>query len=259
MKKQLTLILPIIAFATVAHAASDTYIRNGNIYTNQDSWIAEVGGAGTSDLFKAQHKNAVPLFNFGYHSEDFNVDVGSVNYRFFGGNDDLINLSTYLGSSGLAYDQDDADILKGMDKRESSADLGLNADIHLNQGTVSTYFQHDISGAYNGFVAGAKYFYPMKLSSADFVPFAGVSYQSADYVDYYFGVKDKEANVQRHAYKGGSDVSYQLGYKLVMPIAENWDITQTTTYNRLGDNISDSPIVASANQWSAGATVSYYF
>lgn len=259
MKKSLLLLLPVLVSATAAHAAGDTYIRNGNIYTKQDSWVAEIGGAGASDLFKAQNKNASMLFNFGYHSEDYNVDFSSINYRFFGNNDDLINLSAYLGSSGLEYDQDDADVLKGMDKRDGSADLGLNADIHLGQGTLSTYFQHDISGAYDGYVASAKYFYPMQFDKLSFVPYAGLSYQNSDYVDYYFGVKEKEQTASRKGFKGAGDVSYQLGYKLVLPIAKNWDITQTAGYTRLGSNISDSPIVDSANQWVTGATVSYYF
>jgi outer membrane protein len=259
MKKCLLLLLPVLVSATAAHAASDTYIRNGNIYTKQDSWIAEIGGAGASDLFKGQNKNASMLFNFGYHAEDYNVDFNSINYRFYGNNDDVLNVSVYLGSSGIKHDKGDATILKGMDERELSADLGLNADFHLAQGTISTYFQHDISGAYDGYVASTKYFYPIQLEKLSIVPYAGLSYQNAEYVDYYFGVQDKEQTASRKAYKGQGDVSYQLGYKLIMPIAKNWDITQTAAYTRLGSNVADSPLVDNANQWLVGATVSFSF
>ena len=93
----------------------------------------------------------------------------------------------------------------------------------------------------------------------DLVPFAGLTYQSKDYVDYYFGVKDKEATQARKAYKGSGDVSYNLGYKLILPINDSWELTQMTAYTRLGDNIADSPIVDSANQWTVGATVAYRF
>jgi outer membrane protein len=99
----------------------------------------------------------------------------------------------------------------------------------------------------------------MNFGSVDFVPFANLTYQSEDYVDYYFGVKQREANANRKAYKGDSTVSYGLGYKLVMPINDNWQVSQMTQYTRLGSGISDSSIVDSANQWVVGASVSYNF
>lgn len=257
--KKVALLVTTLAVASAAHAAGDTYIRNGNIYTKQNSWIVEAGAAGVSDLYQGQKHNVAPLLNFGYHGEDLNVDFNSANYRFLGGNADMFNMSGYVASSGLTYDHDSSDYLKGMDKRDLSIDLGLNADFHLAQGTVSTYAQHDVSNTYNGYVAGVKYFYPMTLGKADFVPFAGASYMDKDYVDYYFGVKNKEATANRKAYSGSGDVAYNLGYQLVMPLSDNWNLTQTTAYTRLGSKVSDSPIVDSANQWLVGATVAYHF
>ncbi|KFI12168.1 MipA/OmpV family protein [Vibrio coralliilyticus] len=257
--KKLTILVSTLVAATAAHAAGDTYIRNGNIYTKENSWIAELGGAGVSDLYKDQKHNATLLGNFGYQGEDFNASLQGINYRFLGNTGDMFNMSAYLGSSGLMYDHDTSDFLKGMDKRKASLDLGINADFHLSQGTISTYAQHDVTDTYDGYLAGVTYFLPMSVGSMDLVPFAGLTYQSKDYVDYYFGVKDKEATQARKAYKGSGDVSYNLGYKLVLPINDSWELTQTTAYTRLGDNIADSPIVDSANQWTVGATVAYRF
>lgn len=124
---------------------------------------------------------------------------------------------------------------------------------------ISTYLQHDVSGAYKGFQGRATYFHIMNIGTVDFVPFASVSYQSEDYVDYYFGVTDKEARANRKAYKGDATVNYGLGYKLVVPITDNWQISQVSQYTRLGSGISDSSIVDSANQWTVGATISYNF
>ena len=64
-----------------------------------------------------------------------------------------------------------------------AVDLGLNADFTLDQNNViSTYLQHDISGAYKGYLAGATYFHIMKFGSVDFVPFANLTYQSEGFV-----------------------------------------------------------------------------
>ncbi|EEW05148.1 outer membrane protein OmpV [Vibrio mimicus VM603] len=239
--------------------AAQTYIRNGNIYTHEGQWVVEAGGFGSSDLLKDQDKSYGALLNFGYHGEDFNADLAGINYRFFGQTGDILNLSTYLTGSGLSYDQDSAKSVKGMDKRNATVDLGVNADIALGDGTVSTYFQHDIFNEHKGYKTGVNYFHIVELGSVDFVPFAGVSYQNSDYNNYYFGVKDKEATAQRKAYRAGGDFSYNLGYKLVYPINDRWEVTQTSTYTRLGSDIANSPIVESANQWLVGATVAYHF
>ena len=124
--------------------AAQTYIRNGNIYTHEGQWVAEVGAFGSTDLLKDQDKSYGALLNFGYHGEDLNADLTGINYRFFGNTGDVVNLGTYLTGNGVTYDQDSANSVKGMDKRKATIDLGLNADIALGNGSVSTYFQHDI-------------------------------------------------------------------------------------------------------------------
>ncbi|OLQ77747.1 hypothetical protein BIT28_05285 [Photobacterium proteolyticum] len=239
--------------------AGDTYIRNGNIYTNEGAGFVEAGVVTGSELYKGQDKTTAVVLNGGYHGEDFNIDLGGINYRFIGTDNDLVNMSAYFTAGGTGYDADDADVLKGMKDRKMSGDLGLNADFHLGLGTVSTFLQHDVTGAYKGFIGGAKYFHVMNLGVADFVPFAGVSYLSKDFVDYYYGVKASEATSTRKAYKGDSDFAFNVGYKLVVPVTDSIDITQSTAYTRLGSKISDSPIVDSANQWVVGATVAYHF
>ena len=64
--------------------AGDSYIRNGNIYNKENSWVAELGAAGMTDLYTGQKHNVAPLANFGYQGEDLNVTLQSINYRFWG-------------------------------------------------------------------------------------------------------------------------------------------------------------------------------
>ncbi|MEZ8140898.1 hypothetical protein A1OO_15600 [Enterovibrio norvegicus FF-33] len=257
--KNIVVLFSTLAAASAVHAAGDTYILNGSIYTKQNTWIAEAGVAGISDLYKEQDDSVVPVLNFGYHGDDFNVDLNGANYRVYGTDSDQVNIGVILTSAGLAYDDDTSDFLKGMDDRDLSVDLGLNVDFRLGTGVISTYFQHDVSGAYKGYIAGARYFDIATIGDADFVSFAGVMLQSKDFVDYYFGVNQNEARANRPAYTGDSSVAYELGYKLIYPLSESWNLTQSTQYTRLGSDVADSPIVDSANQWMVGATIAYHF
>ncbi|STQ75691.1 outer membrane protein OmpV [Grimontia hollisae] len=257
--KKTAVLLSTFATAPAVQAAGETYILNGNIYTKQNSWIAEAGAAITNYLYKEQKHSVVPFINFGYHGEDINVDFSGINYRFYKTTNETINLGAYLTSAGISYDHNTSDFLKGMDDRHLSVDLGLNADFHLNDGVVSTYFQHDISGTYQGYLAGVEYFHMLSVGVADLVPYASVTFQSKDFIDYYFGVQPYEARVNRPKYSGSSSISYDLGYKLIYPINQRWNLTQSAQYTRIGDESADSPIVDSANQWLVGAAVSYHF
>ncbi|WP_415752745.1 MipA/OmpV family protein [Salinivibrio proteolyticus] len=259
MMKKLAII--IAAIASSAAYAGDTYIRNGNIYSHEGQAVASIGVGVTSDLYKDQDKNIYPQFNLGYNGENFNADLSNgLNYRFLGNNDDTVNLNAYIGHLTPGYKSKDADILKGMKDRDPAIDGGINMDINTGKGGVlSTYVGHDITGEYDGFNAGMKYMHLTHFGNVDFVPYAGVDWLSKDHVDHYFGVKDSEATAQRAAYKGDDAFAYNVGYKLVVPMGENWDISQTTQYTRLGSDIADSPIVDSANQWAAQAMVSYHF
>lgn len=224
--KNIAVLFSTLAAASAVHAAGEAYILNGNIYTKQNTWIVEAGVAGTSDLYKEQDDSVVPLLNFGYHGDDFNIDFSGANYRVYGTDSDRVNIGVLLTSSGLAYDDDTSDALKGMDDKDLSIDLGLNADFRLGTGVISTYFQHDISGAYKGYLAGARYFDITTIGDADLVSFAGVMLQSKDFVDYYFGVNLNEVRANRPAYTGGASLAYELGYKLIYPLNENWNLTQ---------------------------------
>lgn len=235
------------------------YIKNGNIYTHQGDFNIEVGGVYSSDIYKGQNHNAAPTLSAGYHGDDFNIDLGNVNYRFWGNDDDKVTMSVFSSLANMGYKQDTAASLNGMNKRKMSVDLGFNTDAKLWGGTLSAKYQHDITGVYDGDSASETYYYPVQIGHASLVPYIGVSYLSAEYVDYYYGVQKQEAQAGRDEFKGKSEFTYNAGYKLIIPITDYMDITQSAGYSRLGDRIARSPIVDSANQWATSATVAFHF
>lgn len=247
-----------ILLSSQAFAESNTYIRNGNIYSHQGQYFAGAGVATGSKFYKGQDHQTGIYLNGGYHGEDFNVDLTGINYRFIGNNDSAINLSAFLVANP-GYDSKDADILTGMKDRDISGDLGINIDIHLGRGTLSTKFQHDITDVYKGYQADMTYYHPIRLGSTDLVPYAGVHYFSKDYVNYYTGVPTYESTDIRPAYQNNRALAYKLGYALVVPVTKNLDITQSTGYVYLSSNMSDSPLVDSSNQWITALGLSYSF
>ncbi|MDN3702386.1 MipA/OmpV family protein [Vibrio artabrorum] len=239
--------------------AGNTYIRSGNIYTHEGKAFVGGGIVTASQFYKGQKHQTAVYLNGGYHGEDLNADLGSgINYRFVGSNDDVLNMSVFMVANP-GFEADDAKILKGMDDRDISGDIGLNADFHLGQGTLSGKFQHDVTGVYKSFQTDLTYYHPMAFDFMDFVPYAGVHYYSEDYVNYYAGVSSSEATVGRSEYKANGAFAYRVGYTMIFPITEHLDITQATGYSYLDSALAESPLIDNKNQWATTFGVNYTF
>lgn len=256
--KKFCIVITSILISSHAFAESNTYIRNGNVYSHQNQFFAGVGVATGSKFYKGQDHQTGAYLNGGYHGEDFNADLSGINYRFLGTNDSAINFSVFAVANP-GFDADDADILTGMKDRKFSGDLGLNADVHLGVGTLSTKFQHDVTNVYNGFQADITYYHPINLGFGDLVPYAGVHYFSKDFANYYTGVNSSEATVLRPDYQAEGTFAYKLGYTLVMPVTQHLDITQATGYSLIGANMANSPLIGSRNQLATYLGISYSF
>lgn len=256
--KKTCLVISTLLLANSAFAADNTYIRNGNIYSHEGQFFVGAGAATGSEFYKGQDHKTAAYVNGGYHGEDFNADLSGINYRFLGNNESGINLSAFVVANP-GFNASDADILQGMKDRKISGDLGLNADIKLGRGTLSSKFQHDVTGVYDGYQADITYYQPMNIGFADFVPYAGVHYYSKDFVNYYAGVSKSDATNERAVYTGDGAFAYKAGYALVIPVTEHLDITQATGYSRLSSDMADSPLIDSNNQWVTTLGVSYSF
>lgn len=68
---------------------------------------------------------------------------------------------------------------------------------------------------------------------------------SSDYVNYYYGVTDQQANnsVGRFAYQTQSAVNYELAMTAIYPFAKNWILVGSISHTKLDDNIVNSPLI----------------
>lgn len=252
-------ILALSMLFTSQMSLAETYLMNGNIYSNKGSFFVELGALTKSEIYKDQNKATSLLYNGGYRGDNFNIDLQGLNYRFLSDDSDIFNANVYAVLSGSPYKSSDAQVLKGMSERRMGADIGLNVDMKLGDGMLSAFFQHDVTGASGGYNSGLKYAHIFDFGAIDLVPFAGLTYYSDDYVDYYYGVKTTEATSNRKAYKAKGAFTYTAGYKLIAALGENFNFNHSAAYVGLGDEMSKSSIVNKDSQWFLSASVSYHF
>jgi outer membrane protein len=93
-------------------------------------------------------------------------------------------------------------------------------------------------------------------------PSAGFVWQSEDYNDYYYGVKNSEAlnAIGRRAYSADDDINYRLGAVAVYQQKTSpWMFAGGLRYDMLGDEIDDSPIVSEDDEMTAFIGFAYQF
>jgi outer membrane protein len=219
-----------------------------------------LGGVVAESVFKGEDTEETIFPVIAYESGDFSIDPEGAAYRLMGSEDSAYSLFAGLGISGDSYSSSDADVLKGMSRRHDGVDLGVGLEFGIGPGSVAASISQDISGNHKGQQAELSYEITMPINQYLVVqPSAALSWQSKDYVDYYYGVRANEATVSRAVYKGDSTVNSSVGLGLIIPINKQWRIVNQLGYTWLGDGITDSPLVGRDEAWNAVIMTTYTF
>lgn len=138
---------------------------------------------------------------------------------------------------------DDPD-LAGMQKRKSSFDGYVNALWKTELVNIGAAYYHDIGRVTRGDAVTVRLSRHIPLTSKiTLTPRAGVEYQSASLVRYYYGVTPSEALPDRPEYTGHHAVNYGAGAAAVYRLGSSWSLLGGFFATHLGNGISDSPIV----------------
>lgn len=157
------------------------------------------------------------------------------------------------------YDAEDSPFLEGMEDRRKSADLGVALAWERERFGLRLTPAVDVLGRSDGVEVALEAFVPLRLGPARLEPRLGAAWQSADLVDYYYGVRPEEARPGRPAYRGESTVNATAGLFLFTPLARRLLFQGFLRLERLGPEIEDSPIVSDATALTAFGGISYRF
>jgi MipA family protein len=138
----------------------------------------------------------------------------------------------------------DDSTLSGMSARSYSIDGAVNALWTTPLITVGASYYHDILNVSNGSSA------VLRLSKTFWVtpgfrltPIAGVEWQGAKLVNYYFGVQSQEVTASRPAYVGRDTINVGAGLEWSYRISKDWSFLGSIYTMRFGSGITNSPIV----------------
>lgn len=128
-------------------------------------------------------------------------------------------------------------------KRRMAALGGLEYSATLNDWMLQAQWLQDVSGVHDGQEARlsvARHYYGERQSLSISL---GATWQSADLINYYYGIRRDEVALADHAYSADAGIStiarLDWGYR----INSRWSLRLTGIYRQLADEIHLSPIV----------------
>jgi len=210
------------------------------------------------DYDESDKSSAVPIIL--YEGESFFVRGGSLGWKFIDSNAlEFALVGEYLADG---YESDDSDYLDGMKDRDPSFGVGAHVIWNPDALGVKLAAVSDVTDNSDGQQVRGEVFYKYRTGNWMLRPSAGIVWQSDDYNDYYYGVRDNEVAgaIGRHAYSADDDINYRLGaVAIYQQPSSPWMFLGGLRYDFLGDEISDSPIVENDDELTAVLGVAYTF
>ena len=246
-----TRVITALAFGAVAvlssqEAAAGEWMAGGNVFAVSASIVGEdeVGGL-------------IPVV--AYRGERFHANLGNPGISFFNGISDIggigysvikeehYNLDLVGKIRAMGLDPDDNDELDGLNTRRAGFDAGISARWDTGYGELNGQLLADISNRSKGQEAVFSYAYPLHFGQWTLRPELGVSWQSSDLTDYYYGVDEDETAADRAFYEADATVTPFAAIQAEYALTSRTHLIGGVGVGRLGDGISDSPIVDERN------------
>ncbi|PVV13552.1 MAG: hypothetical protein B6D77_04285 [gamma proteobacterium symbiont of Ctena orbiculata] len=256
---------------TLSTLAAAVVLSLGSQQVSAGEWRVGANIAGGKNPFLGEDNDAALIPMIAYKGERFYANLGNPGISYFNGSSNFAGLGYSIVQTddynvdlvgrvrAMGLYPEDNDELEGLDDRDPGFDLGVTARWQTGFGELNAQLLADVSDTSDGQEVILSYAYPLKHGQWTLRPELGVSWQSSDLADYYFGVDTDEATARRAVYEVGSTVTPYAGIEFEYAFDQKIDLIGGVGVGRFGDEISDSPIVDEANLAGGYLGLSYKF
>jgi len=143
--------------------------------------------------------------------------------------------------------------------RSYAVEAGIELLAAGRWGHLQAAAHHDVSNTHNGYEIDFEYGSGWGHERWYVEPSLGVSFKSRALNDYYWGVRDGEANEAMPAYHAGSGFNLRGSVRVGYHFSRNWAVSFAAQYERLNDEAAASPIVVDRSVLGYFAGVGYRF
>jgi outer membrane protein len=220
---------------------------------DRDSGFLELGfGLKSSDSLEMMREGFEGLefateFNVGvqlsglfyeYFSDSGNRGVFGVNFY----NNDWIGLDLIGGLEHDKFADDKEDtLLLPIDVRHADFTGGFRSTVYLGPLVVQGQVRKEITKYHQGYTGSLQAGTNVQIRNLNIHAVAGASYQSAEVMDYYYGVTSSEVSPNFAEYKAGEDIRYNAEIGASYPLGESWVLRGKVDYTQYSDSMINSP------------------
>ncbi|PHQ57073.1 MAG: structural protein MipA [Sulfurimonas sp.] len=157
------------------------------------------------------------------------------------------------------YKAEDSEYLKGMDERETTFEGGIAFSASYDDTYIETMLLTDIFVRYESWLFKTEIGDEFVLGDFTFYPSIIVIYESDEFVNYYYGVKEYEARADRAQFTPGA--GWQLGAQTYIkyPFTDKLSGLVNLRVDRLPSSALNSPLIESDYIYSGLVSLIYSF
>lgn len=193
-----------------------------------------------------------------YTSERLQIYGPNIQYGIVGSGD--LRLAVTGQYRIGAYEESDSPALIGLGDRDDTALLGLALQAELPALVeLQLGYEHDVLDRIGGGQATLGISRGFQSGILLFTPKLALNYLSEEMTSYDYGVPANKATASRPAYSPGSTTSVEAGLGLFIEITREWLFVLDVNYEKLGSDITDSPIVDKDYVVKGFAALNYVF
>ncbi|WP_245801348.1 MipA/OmpV family protein [Pollutimonas bauzanensis] len=211
------------------------------------SWSLGVGGMSRQQPYTGidRDNKVLPLIQF--ENKYFHIFGPEIGFKLPGlaiSDTQKLDFSIIGKYDGSGYEADDAPILDGMSKRKSGFWAGARMEWNSDLVDVSAEWLADASGNSKGQRFNLSLERTWRFGGHMMLtPRVGANWQDKKYVDYYFGVRNNEARIDRPAYEGKSGVNAEVGVRGIYMFDKRHSVLLDVEVSSLAKGIKNSPLV----------------
>ncbi|QWT22189.1 MipA/OmpV family protein [Bacillus sp. NP157] len=225
------------------------------------SWGVGAMVVANESPYRDYKTDAIALPALSYEGKRIYLRGATVGFRLYNTQaSELSLIASPLGFRFRGKDSDDARL-----RRLSDRDISGLAGVawrygDAEWGVVQASFQKELTGHGGGTVADASYAFPIRKGGMILTPRVGVTRNSAEMNNYYFGVDRGDAlksGLPGYRAKGGNSPYVDLS--LVQMLGRHWTVAAGFRYAALPDTVADSPMVDKDSTSTIFGSVMYRF
>ncbi|MBU1659115.1 MipA/OmpV family protein [bacterium] len=140
------------------------------------------------------------------------------------------------------YKPSDSKDLQGMEERKNTWEGGIAFSTQIDKTNFEIMALTDLLNRYDSWLIKAELGYEFTLGDFSFYPSFIAIYQSSEFINYYYGVKQSEATI-RDAYFPHADMQYGAQSYISYPFTDALSLLINIRADKLSDEAKDSPLV----------------